>query len=235
VIEVALLRGRYQASGESWNVEAGDQYKPAPVNIIKKTMRMARALQAYIERQGAQVPDGIEPVIIAGDPGLHIESVRPAIRVMMIDGIKSFASGLAVGRQVLSHEQVHDFTDRILNPRVQREPVAPVSAPPAPQQDYQQPYEEASRARAIFDASKDVKPFNPSDFGFAMGQEDEETSMQDIPPVPREPVTVEPVVRQPKPRQKLIMGMTSAQLTVIGALALTLIGILAVFAYIALF
>jgi hypothetical protein len=59
--------------------------------------------------------------------------------------------------------------------------------------------------------------------------------MQDIPPVPREPVTVEPVVRQPKPRQKLIMGMTSAQLAVIGALTLTLIGILAVFAYIALF
>src|SRR5262245_34584166 len=34
VIEVTHLRGRYEAKGESWNVESGDQYKPAPVNLI---------------------------------------------------------------------------------------------------------------------------------------------------------------------------------------------------------
>ena len=31
-----------------------------------------------IERQGARVPVEIEPVLIAGNPGMHIENVRPA-------------------------------------------------------------------------------------------------------------------------------------------------------------
>ena len=41
VMEVSHLRGRYEARGDTWNVEAGDQYKPAPVNLIQRTMRMA--------------------------------------------------------------------------------------------------------------------------------------------------------------------------------------------------
>ncbi|HMD80542.1 MAG TPA: NERD domain-containing protein, partial [Anaerolineales bacterium] len=117
VIQIANLRGRYEVRGDTWNVEAGEKYKPAPVNMIQQTMRMANAVQAFIERQGVKLPASPEPVLIAGDPGLHIESVRPAIKVMMIDGIKSFVSGLATGRAVMSPEQVFDFTERILNPR----------------------------------------------------------------------------------------------------------------------
>ena len=118
VIEITSLRGRYEAKGDAWNVESGNQYKPAPVNLIQRTVRMARALQAYIERQGVKLSVSIEPILIAGDPGLHIESVRPEIKVMMIDGIKSFVNGLATGKPVLRADLVLDYTERILNPRV---------------------------------------------------------------------------------------------------------------------
>jgi len=50
VIEVTSLKGRYGAKGDTWNQEAGNGYKPAPVNMIQRTTRMARALQAYSER-----------------------------------------------------------------------------------------------------------------------------------------------------------------------------------------
>src|SRR4030095_7628152 len=33
VIEVTHLRGRYEARGDTWNVESGDRYTPAPVNL----------------------------------------------------------------------------------------------------------------------------------------------------------------------------------------------------------
>src|SRR5215216_4621766 len=89
VIHIAFERGRYEVQGDTWNVAAGEGYKPAPVNLIQRTMRMAKALRSFIVRQGVKLPVDIEPVLIAGDPGLHIESVRPAIRVLMIDGIKS--------------------------------------------------------------------------------------------------------------------------------------------------
>lgn len=237
VIEVSYLRGRYEARGDSWNVESGNQYKPAPVNIIQRTIRMARALQAYIERQGVKLPVAIEPVLIAGDPGLHIESVRPAIRVMMIDGIKSFVNALATGAPVMSNEQAHDFSERILNPRVKREPIAAPAPEPEPEpraaweQWYEEPVQqpEPSRAQAIFKASAEAKTVLPTDFDFAMAEND--VAERDIPPVTREPGPATPQ-RQGGSKSRRIFGMTPVQVAVIVALALALICILAVFAYI---
>src|SRR5215211_5949399 len=87
LIHIAFERGRYEVKGEAWNVAAGEGYKPATVNLIQRTMRMANAVRAFLERQRVNVPVDVEPVLIAGDPGLHIESMQPAIRVLMIDGI----------------------------------------------------------------------------------------------------------------------------------------------------
>jgi hypothetical protein len=235
VMEVTSLKGRYEAKGDTWNMEAGNQYKPASVNLIQRTMRMARALQAYIERQGVQLPVSIEPVLIAGNPGLHIESVRPAIKVMMIDGIKPFVNGLVNSKPVLRAELVHDFTERILNPRKKQEAAAPAPEPePEPEQPaaweqnwhaepaqfQQQPEPEPSRARAIFEASTELKPFNPNDINFALAEDD--VAVQAIPPIKRETSPAKPV-RQGKPRQQKILGMTPVQLAIIAALGVALI------------
>lgn len=239
VIEVSHLRGRYEARGDTWNVESGDQYKPAPINLIQRTMRMARALQAFIERQGVRIPVSIDPVLIAGDPGLHIESVRPAIKVMMIDGIKAFVNGLINGSPVLSSVQVNDFADRILNPRPKLDMSAPAAAP-EPQaepesraawedmygwSEQQQDQPEPSQGRASFDASEEAQPFNPSGFDFATAEQ--EAHADDIPPIVRE---AEPA--RSSSRQGLILGMTPVQIAVLAGLALALFCILAIFAYV---
>lgn len=229
VIQITYLRGRYQAKGESWNVESGDGYKPAPINLIQRTRRMARALHAYIERQGVLASVDIESVLIAGNPGLHIESERPAIRVMMIDGIKSFVSGLTTGRPVLSAEAVHDMTDRILNPRMPR--AEPAAAPPEPgplaawEQEPAEP--QVSRARAIFDAADEAKPFDPADFDFAMTDEE---SAQALPFVPRETSPAIPLPRT-KPKGRRILGMTVLQFAIVIVLGLSLLCIAATFVY----
>ena len=238
VIEVSYLRGRYEARGDSWNVESGNQYKPAPVNLIQRTTRMARALQQYIERQGVKIAVPIEAVIIAGNPGLHIESVRPTIKVMMIDGIKPFVSGLATGTPTLRADLVLDYTDRILNPRVKREAIVPDPEPePEPRAAWEQNlYEEpaaqppqASRARAIFDASAESKPLNPNDFDFALAEDDE--SAQAIPSIKRESSPAK-LIQQSKPKQQLIMGMTPVQVAIIAALGVALLCVLAAFVYV---
>ncbi len=224
VIQVTFLRGRYEVRGDTWNVEAGEKFKPAPVNLVQQTMRMAHAVQVYIERQGVKLPASPEPVLIAAEPGLHIESVRPAVRVMMIDGIKSFVSGLTTGRAVLTPEQVFDFTERLLNPRIpKKESISPRTAPQGSSQ------QEVSRARAIFNASEEAKPFDPADYDFAMT--DEEPSIEVASGALGQANPDQPSERAARQTNR-ILGMTPAQLAVLIALGLALLCILAGFAYI---
>ena len=234
VIQIANLRGRYEVRGDTWNVEAGEKYKPAPVNLVQQTIRMANAVRTFIERQGVKLAANPEPVLIAGDPGLHISSVRPAIKVLMIDGIKSFVAGLAIGKAVLSPEQVFDYTERIINPRSpKKDDLAASSAViTAPRNEWEQaPHQpqEVSRARAIFDAAEEAKPFNPADFEFEMTDEE---PYADIPPVNlNQADSTQPAPESVK-RSNKILGMTSMQLAVIAGLALALLCILAAFGYI---
>jgi len=237
VIHVTYLRGRYEAKGNTWNEEAGNGYKPASINLIQRTARMAAAVKAFIERQGVKLPIDIEPVLIAGNPGLHIESVRPAIKVMMIDGIKSFTSGLATGGPVLKVEAVHEFTERIINPRSPKKDAGAPAAPeprPAWEERKTHPPQEVSRARAIFSASEEAKPFDPADFDFAMV--DEEAALEALTPSTRESSPAQPLpLPRPTSQSKRFLGMTRLQLAIVATLTLALFCILAVFAYLIFF
>lgn len=226
-INLTFQRGRFEAKGDSWNVESGTQYRPASVNLVRVTTRMARALQTFIERQGTKLPVQVEPILIAGDPGVHIESTRPAIRVMMIDGIKSFVTGLATSAQVINALAVNEAVERILEPRPPRQ--EPVSSPvkPAAREPEREPEPEpVSRARAIFNAAEEPKPFNPSEFDFAMVEEGSDALAMQAAKAGRTGTSS-------GSRGRRIFGMTSVQLAILAALALCLVCILVVgFAYV---
>jgi hypothetical protein len=239
VIHVTYLRGRYEVRANAWNEEAGNGYKPASVNLVQATIRMANAVKAFIERQGVKLPIEIEPVLIAANPGLHVESVRPAIKVIMIDGVKSFVAGLAASKPVLKAEAVHEFTERIVNPRSPRKSTPAMPAPAQPASDAiptQPPPQEGeySRARAIFNASEEAKPFNPADFDFAMG--DEEAALETLTP-PASTVETSPAqpVSVPTPKPRRFLGMSALQAIIVALLGAAVLCCLAVFAYLIFF
>jgi hypothetical protein len=234
VINVTYLKGRYEARGEAWNVESGSRFKPAPVNLIQHTARMARALTVFIERQGVRVPEPIESVLIAADPGLHVESDKPAIRVLMVDGIKPFVTGLSNSMPILRSDSILDMVERIINPRPPKEktnpppPPVPVATPrpergqsatPAP------PQENLSRARAIFSAAEEEKPINPADFDFAMAED--AAAVQALPQTPGGSDSTSGTNRA-----RRILGMTVGQIALLAGLALVLVCILAAFGYV---
>ena len=231
-INLTFLRGRYEAKGDSWNVESGNQFRPAPVNLMRITSRMARALQMFIERQGMKLPVSVEPILIAGDPGLHIDSTRPAFKVMMIDGIKPWVTGLASSAPVLNALTVNEVVERILEPRPAKQELSSSPAKPAEREPEWQPQEQqpVSRARAIFSASEEPKPLNPSDFDFAMVDEGSEALAAKASASGAQQAATSAGSRE---RSRRILGMTPVQLAVIGALALCLICVLVVgFAYV---
>jgi hypothetical protein len=100
---------------------------------------------------------------------------------------------------------------------------------PATSEEKTQPPQNVSRARAIFDAADEVKPFNPSDFDFAMV--DEEAAMETMSPSLEESSPAMPLPRA-KTQSSRVLGMTRPQLTVVIALALALVCVLAAFAII---
>src|SRR5512142_1524892 len=48
VIHVTPLKGFYEARGDQWNEVKGGRASPAPVNLLYRVGRLARALQVYI-------------------------------------------------------------------------------------------------------------------------------------------------------------------------------------------
>ena len=232
VMHVTYLRGRYEARGNAWNEAAGDGYKPAPINLVQRTTHMANAVKAFIERQGIKLPIEVEPVLIAGNPGLHIESARPAVKVIMIDGIKPFASALATGRPVLKIEAVHEFTERIINPRRLKKETTASPEQLAAREMKTQPPQEVSRARTIFNAAEEAKPFDPANFDF--GMLDAEPAMEELTSSVRESSPAQ-AFPQAKPQSQRVLRMTRLQLAITGALAFALLCILAVFAYLIFF
>ncbi|HEY9528926.1 MAG TPA: NERD domain-containing protein [Anaerolineales bacterium] len=228
VIHVTYLRGRYEARGNAWNEESGNTFQPASTNLIQQTARMAAAVKAFIERQGVKLPVPIEPVLIAANPGLHVESVKPAVRVLMIDGIKSFVTGLSTAGRVLSAEAVHEFTERLVNPRPVRKGTAGAAMPRAAWEEEKTqppPGQQVSRARAIFEASEEAKPFDPTDFDFAMVEED-----VDMDPSQAGTNTAGSFP-SPAPGRRRVLGMTPGQLGIIAVLGILFLLLLAVFAY----
>jgi len=232
VIHVTYLRGRYEARGNAWNEESGNTFQPASANLIQQTARMAAAVKAFIERQGVKLPVPIEPVLISANPGLHVESVKPAVRVLMIDGIKSFVTGLSTAGRVLSAEAVHEFTERLVNPRPVRKGTAAAAMPRAAWEEEKTqppPGQQVSRARAIFDASEEAKPFDPADFDFAMVDED----AVDVDPLALSETDTNTAESLPAPAagRKRVLGMTPGQLGIVAALGVVFLVVVAVFVY----
>jgi hypothetical protein len=233
-IHVTNARGQFQAKGDSWGVLSGTNFQPASVNLLTRTQRLARALQAFIERQGVKLPQPIESVLFAANPGMHVESVRPIVRVVMVDALDRWAATLIKAAPVLSIEAAHEFADRIVNPRPPKKAGEPEETPPSPQpQDTasESLYEEEqqfSNAGSIFQDADEGGEFNPSNLGFAF----EEDSDADIPENLVESGPATP--RAQSGGKKRILGMTTPQLALLGGIFLVEICVLIGFAYIIL-
>ncbi len=228
VIMVTPLSGFYEAKGDQWNVMTGGRASPAPVNLLSRVGRLARALQVYLNRQGVVLPSLVEPVLIASSPAMHIESLRPTARVVMSDAIRQFAASLLQARPVLRPEQVYDLADRIITPRPKE--AAPEAEPapeaPAPAEGAPAEPQTPGRARAIFHAAEELKPFDPADLSFAFDENAE-------PEVPANLRETSPSQRLPRVTAKR-GGFQRGQWILLGGMLLVECCVLAGFGYLIL-
>lgn len=106
-------KGIYVARESEWGTIMDDHFVPERINQVKRTQTMARVLQIYLERLGHR---GflVEPIMMSGDPALHIDSTRPSVRVVMSDALTRFAMSKAQARSIFNSEMINDLEQAIL-------------------------------------------------------------------------------------------------------------------------
>jgi hypothetical protein len=213
VAYVTHLRGTYRARGDSWGQLFGDNYKPSRVNLQTRTRLMARALQAFIERQGVKLPKPVEPVILAANPGFHIELLQPIVRIILVDALERWAASLESAAPLFTLETAYELADRIVNPRPAKKEEPQQMAAMAPEKPQAQTG--ASRAEAIFRAAEDARPFDPAELEFAF----DENEGLEIPPELVESNPAEPSPSKAGAKRR-ILGMSMRQLALLGAMVL---------------
>jgi hypothetical protein len=168
-------------------------------------MKHARAVQKHLEAQKFNLTTPVEAVLIATDPGAHIDSMRPAIRVVMSDAIKHYAGSLLQMRPIWRNDFVYDLADRLVDPHPIEEakPAAPAPADGQP----------VSRAKAIFNASETSQNFNANELGFAFEDGQAPSNAQ---AVPQSLLETNPSRQLPRPKADVnkgkILGLSNRQL-----------------------
>lgn len=106
LINVTHERGVYRAKDDEWGTVRSEKFVPAAINQVKRTLRMARVLQLYLEKAGLKDLPVIDPILMSADPGTHIESTRPAVRIIMSDALERFAISINQGRAILKADTI---------------------------------------------------------------------------------------------------------------------------------
>jgi hypothetical protein len=117
VMYTSALKGVYRAKGETWAEmhSRTRRFEPARPNLITRTLLMTRAVETFLARRGHHILE-IQSVLLFSNPGTHVDIIRPAIRVVLMDGLDRFISGLAQTRTFLTGEDIQHIVDAILQP-----------------------------------------------------------------------------------------------------------------------
>ncbi len=210
IIHVTPDKGSFEAKGDQWNItDKSGNSQPARVNLLNRLMRLTRAFQKYLEISKIALPTSIEPILIAINPGAHIESMRPAVKIFKSDTIKIFINTLLQAPPIWRSEQLYSLADRIVEPRLRQEsePVTPLK--PA---ETSTPFN-TSR----FEDSGPAKPFDVNDLGFSF---EEESAAKPVKPISAPAANAQPQpanAKRPRaaPVKRKILGMSGTQATLV--------------------
>jgi hypothetical protein len=121
VLYVTPQLGMFRAKGDQWGTISGNAFKPEKTNLLTRTERMARAVQVHLQRQGYSELTSVEAILLCANPSVHVDSLRPIVRIVMRDALERFIVSIVQARVVFSPEMVYDVINRIMNPPTPKE------------------------------------------------------------------------------------------------------------------
>jgi hypothetical protein len=144
------IPGIFRASENAWERfdEKSRAFRPIKPNLQNQVGVWTKTLGESLASLDLVLPP-IEPVLFFSDSGAHVDTARPAVRVILADGLPRFLSGLFQAQTVLEKEEIRETViaiagEEALEPtragyeikddfslREKKAPEKPVQKPPA--------------------------------------------------------------------------------------------------------
>jgi hypothetical protein len=203
VIYVTKEKGSFEAKGDQWNtVNADGKSMPASINLIDRVSKLSIVMQKYLQVQKIEMPNPVDAVLIAADPGAHVSSTRPAARVVMSDAVKQFASSLLQARPIWRPDFIHEIAERIIDPRPPSELKPVVSAP-------------AGQPAVSPAADEQENSFNANEYGFAF---DEPVTQPPVQNLSKSNLDSPQPSSKPAPAKKRFLGLGDTQIILLAGM-----------------
>jgi hypothetical protein len=130
-------RGIFRAKEGQWLVQSGNKFKPAKENLLLRTQLYIRATQKFLNDLGF-LDVQIDGVLVGLHPGMHVDTLNPAIRVIQSDAIRRLGTQWTQEPVTLSPEQIYQIISairRVGEPEPEIEKTAARKKPAPPRED----------------------------------------------------------------------------------------------------
>lgn len=126
VILPSGVSGIFRAKNELWLEmnRRSRKYQPVSANPIARLLKMVRQVNELLASKNITHPE-LQPALLFTDAGAHVDAVRPAVRVVLKDGIERYGISLAQADITIKPAAVQDIVDALY-----KAPVAEVTPEP---------------------------------------------------------------------------------------------------------
>jgi len=120
--------GVFRAREATWVVmnRRSQTYEEGRENLLEQTDSLAQMMAAYLSQRGTTVTE-VQPLLVLANPGAHVESSRPIVRILPIDALDRYIATLAQGQGILSVDEVQALVKELSKPPAEPETVEPVA------------------------------------------------------------------------------------------------------------
>jgi len=116
VINNSLASGIFRAQGNVWAVmdKRDGAFRPSKPNLVMRTILFTRAVETYLkEKNFAEIP--VEGILVLTNPGTHVDTTRPDVRVVLVDGLERFSAHLSAEATIMDRERRYKLIKTIEN------------------------------------------------------------------------------------------------------------------------
>ncbi len=117
ILHASALRGVFRANEDQWESLAhGKDFRPAKPNLVEQLQVAAQAMATRLENLGMTLPP-LDTALLFVDPGAHVDTQRPAVRVVQADALERFATQLLKADIILDADRLRRLVDGLTKPQ----------------------------------------------------------------------------------------------------------------------